>query len=121
MVSKDDVLAAIKATERGPTEAELKGAPLLDYWRVELWGDHARLHGACDDHPEIDEPYVTTSPLLGLSWEGGWARSRSRWYELGPNLDPAHGQDEAGEYLAQLESALATFRAQVKAGLELSN
>lgn len=119
MATKESVLASIEAANRGPTDNELAEAPLLDNWRVEDWGDHLRLYGSCEDHPEIDDPFVTTSPLLRISFENGWARSRSRWYRLGPNLEMPIPSDQISEYFERLESVLDVFRGQIRAGLEM--
>ena len=119
MATKESVLASIEAADRGPIDEELVEAPLLDNWRVEDWGDHLRLYGSCEGHPEIDDPFVTTSPLLRISFENGWARSRSRWYRLGPNLELPPPSDQVDEYFKRLESVLDVFRGQIRAGLEM--
>ena len=78
-------LDAIRAAERGPTSDELAAAPSLDLWRVPidrrpypmpvLWGD-------VSDHPKLGTDMITTSRLIALDRDAGWARSVSRWYRL---------------------------------------
>lgn len=79
-------LDAIRAAERGPTAEELSTAPILDHWRVlidrrpypmpVLWGE-------VTGHPKLGTDMITTSRLIALDREAGWARSVSRWYRLG--------------------------------------
>ncbi len=65
--TREQMLAALESAETGPTEQELADAPTLNPWRLELWSDHFRLYGICEDHPEIDDQHVTASPLLALN------------------------------------------------------
>lgn len=91
----DRALMAIAEAEAGPTTADLANAPLIDHWRplrsgtrtVVLWGN-------VSGHPLLGNDSTTTSPLLAIDVQAGWARTRSRWYAL-------------GRPFAQLEAALA--------------
>lgn len=121
MLTKEEMLTAIQAAEDGPTDADLIDAPTLDFWRIEMWNDHFRIYGECSDHPEIDDRYVTTAPLLALNSSGGWARSRTRWYKIGPNFYSPEPEKKTAQYLCEVERALNLQRQQVRAGLEMSS
>lgn len=79
-------LDAIRAAERGPTDDDLASAPILDFWRVlidrrphpmpVLWGE-------VSGHPKLGTDMITSSRLVALNRDAGWARSVSRWYRLG--------------------------------------
>ncbi|MDF1671585.1 MAG: hypothetical protein P1U83_18465 [Roseovarius sp.] len=84
--SFEEVLKAIAEAERGPTDAELLAAPYINHYRLETIGQSVQqIYGQVQGHPTIDDPYVTTTPLFGFDPDAGWARTRSRWYRLGPN------------------------------------
>lgn len=80
----DKVLRAIAAVEAGPSEADLANAPVLSDWKAAvsphghmvMWGDVA-------DHPILGTEPITTSQLVAIHPEAGWARTASRWYRLG--------------------------------------
>ncbi|SEO27881.1 hypothetical protein SAMN04489859_10584 [Paracoccus alcaliphilus] len=79
-------LDAIREAERGPTGDALASTPTLDLWRVlidrrpypmlVLWGE-------VSGHPKLGTDMITTSRLIALNRNAGWARSVSRWYKLG--------------------------------------
>lgn len=83
----DRLLLAIALAEAGPSDADLAAAPLIDMWRplmanqvcVSLWG-------LVTDHPELGRDYTTTSALIALDQQQGWARTWNRWYRLGTPL-----------------------------------
>lgn len=82
----EEILKAIADVERGPTDEELSNAPYVNHYRLETIGKSAQqIYGRVQDHPTIDDPYVTTTPLFGFDPDEGWARTRSRWYRLGPD------------------------------------
>lgn len=78
------LLTVISLAEAWPTSDDLAGAPLLDLWRpmanlqgsVVLWGE-------VSGHPRLGATTITTSRLIALDPEAGWARTLSRWYRLG--------------------------------------
>ena len=111
-IRKTDLVAAIDAAEAGPNAQDLDSAPFMDHWRMEIWGKEIRLYGRCKDHPEIDDPNVTTSPLLALDLSAGWARSYTRWYRIDPNFHTDRESEwdamlsETQRYLAALRSRL---------------
>jgi hypothetical protein len=59
------------------------------------------------DHPTIDDPYVTTTPLFAFDPDAGWERMRSRWYKLGPDwqLPNLEERDEMVEAVQRLLKA----------------
>ncbi|MBB3987987.1 hypothetical protein GGQ68_004341 [Sagittula marina] len=87
-INGEDLLAALDEAEAGPQPDDLPDAPVIDNWFL-IWrdGDVVRADGDVHGHPTIDDPWVTTSPVLGYSYdfdrEEGWLRSISRWYRLG--------------------------------------
>lgn len=80
----DRALLAISEAERGPTPEELAAAPRLDVWRPML--DQRRmaaLWGEVSGHPKLGRDLITTSRLVAIDREKGWARTVNRWYHLG--------------------------------------
>lgn len=104
----EEVLKAIADAERGPTDEELSNAPYVNHYRLETIGKSAQqIYGQVQDHPTIDDPYVTTTPLYGFDPDEGWARTRSRWYRLGPDwqlLNPEE-RDETTKTIQRLLKA----------------
>ncbi|SIT17948.1 DUF6634 family protein [Paracoccus saliphilus] len=80
----DRALASIRAAEAGPTDDDLAAAPVLELWRP-LANIHAAvvLWGQVTGHPRIGASTITTSRLIALDRQAGWARTYSRWYRLG--------------------------------------
>lgn len=87
-MSCDDFLSAVEQAEAGPSSGDIDGAPMIDNWYL-VWrdSDAIRADGDVSGHPEISDPRVTTSPVLGFQYdfdlEAGWLRTMSRWYRLG--------------------------------------
>jgi len=82
----EEVLRAIADAERGPTDEELTNAPIINHYRLETIGQSVQqIYGKVQGHPTINDPYLTTTPLFGFDPDAGWARTRSRWYRLGPD------------------------------------
>ncbi|WGR63110.1 ATP-dependent Lon protease (plasmid) [Paracoccus ferrooxidans] len=80
----DRALKAIAEAEAGPTEADLTDAPVIDHWRPLRSGSRTIvLWGYVSGHPLLGRDTTTTSPLLAIDVEAGWARTKSRWYNLG--------------------------------------
>lgn len=80
----DRALLAIRDAERGPTAEELAAAPILDIWRPMLTQHRmAVLWGEVSGHPKLGRDLITTSRLVAIDRERGWARTVSRWYHLG--------------------------------------
>jgi len=78
------IRSAIKAADGGPSENDLAEAPVLNYWRP-----HVARHGApilwgiASGHPRLKGGWITTSQLVAIDVDQGWARTASRWYALG--------------------------------------
>jgi len=80
----DRALKAIAEAEAGPTVADLTSAPTIDEWCPLRSGSHTVvLWGNVSGHPLLGRDTTTTSPLLAIDVEAGWARTKSRWYALG--------------------------------------
>ncbi len=80
----DQFLLAINAAEAGPSAADIATAPRLELWRPMLsrYGMPI-LWGRASGHPRLGDDMITTSALIALDAEAGWARTFSRWYQLG--------------------------------------
>lgn len=84
----DKVLRAIAAGEAGPSETDLAQAPVLSDWKAAISpGGHVILWGEVVDHPLLGTASITTSQLIAIDPEAGWARTASRWYGLGRSID----------------------------------
>lgn len=83
----ETVLIALEAVKKGPTNAELANAPLLEFWSPVLIDEVPRLVGIAIGHPTLPRAEVSTSILLFLSADRTYARTLSRWYRLGPKDD----------------------------------
>lgn len=84
----DKVLRAIAAAEAGPTEADLAIAPVLSDWKAAISpGGNLMLWGEVTDHPLLGTTSITTSQLIAIDAEAGWARTASRWYRIGRSHD----------------------------------
>lgn len=82
-VELDRALKAIAEAEAGPTGADLTDAPIIDRWRPLRSGSHTIvLWGSVSGHPLLGRDSTTTSPLLAINEQAGWARTKSRWYVL---------------------------------------
>ena len=70
-----------------PTETDLLGAPLISNWIIAMRPGDPRpsLVGSITGHPTLgDTALSATSVVLAMSVDGGWARTVSRYYRLGP-------------------------------------
>ena len=78
------VRSALKAAADGPTETDLASAPVLNYWRPYVsYRGAPILWGIASGHPRLKEGWITTSQLVAIDVDRGWARTASRWYALG--------------------------------------
>jgi hypothetical protein len=75
----DQFLLAINAAEAGPSAAEIATAPRLELWQPMLsrYGMPILWGRACG-HPRLGDDMITTSALIALDAEAGWARTLSR-------------------------------------------
>jgi hypothetical protein len=83
-----DALTRIRRGQ-APTADELAAAPRLDFWWVVVSEQHyLMLEGIVTGHPRLaDGALIETSPLLWLAADRRAARTVSRFYRLGPQLE----------------------------------
>lgn len=92
ILSRETVAAGLREAARirsgyVPGEAELADAPLLAGWAVQpMPGGLFRLVGFVSGHPLLQDGCITTSAILAADEQGGWVRTASRYYRLGPRL-----------------------------------
>ena len=69
-----------------PKAGDLDFAPALDDWSAGLAiGNFYNIDGVVSGHPILEDGQIIfTSPLLNLCENLTWARTRSRFYVLGP-------------------------------------
>lgn len=89
---EDEVLtrlrASIAAAERGPTELELMDAPGLVVWGAVLSAGYGiALSGPVIGHPLLGKTLAVTSLVIRVAPDRTWARTLSRWYQLGSRAD----------------------------------
>lgn len=65
----------------------LQKAPLLTDWAPAITPQGVHLIGRVTGHPLLGDCAAATTPLWFADPAGGWARSLSRFYRLGPPLD----------------------------------
>lgn len=74
----DKLLRAMVTAEAGPSEADLAQAPVLSDWKAAISpGGHVILWGKVVDHPLLGTTNLTTSLLIAINPEDGWARTAS--------------------------------------------
>lgn len=83
-LSKEVIESAIVEREklRGgyvTTDADLAGAPIFSDWMLEICGSFV---GHVSGHPTIDDGICTTSLVIAMDVDAGWARTVSRYYRL---------------------------------------
>lgn len=112
-MTRAEFLAAIEIASRPPAPQDLKDAPMIEPWWVELEGQFLHLHGLVQGHPLLPDGPVNTSPLLAFDLQGRWARTASRWYRLGPTWQGMAPQEQssAGQ---SLSDGLRQLRAQLR-------
>ena len=82
------------AADGGPSPADLRRAPLLDYWSLARRSEPA-LIGLVHGHPELGSGGTTlTSLAVVLDADAGWARTWSRYYRLGRPADLTPGRSQ---------------------------
>ena len=69
-----------------PKPGDLDFAPALDNWIAGLTiGRFYNLDGVVSGHPTLEDgQMIFTSPLLNIASDLTWARTKSRFYILGP-------------------------------------
>lgn len=95
-----DIIAALREAGRGPQLGDLDNAPYLsEWWLVYEPTKLIKAKGNLSGHPTIDDPFVTTSPVLGFDLKRSWMRTRNRWYRLGQVARDAWESVQAGHAL----------------------
>tara|TARA_R110002072_G_scaffold10478_1_gene48650 strand:+ start:10140 stop:10760 length:621 start_codon:yes stop_codon:yes gene_type:complete len=120
-------LRSLRLGMRGPEPFDLAQAPFLSPW-YPLRDPHfggAILIGIQTGHPSLSGHLINTSRLCGMCSEGKWARTATRWYQLGERAGPsdlrrlsqqyASCLDALGLTLLEVKQDIATDR--VSAGL----
>lgn len=71
-----------------PTAFDLRHAPFLDGWRIELFAllGH-RVVGVVSGHPLLADGVINTSNPVHADVDGGWMLTQSRFYRLGRHAD----------------------------------
>lgn len=86
----DRLVVDMKSLRDGSLPEELAGveAPILDRWALGL-GNNIFLVGQATGHPKLpgENRLISTSELFLVSEDHGWARTLSRWYRLGREVD----------------------------------
>ena len=84
-------LRSLRLGLRGPEPIDLDQAPSLSPWYPirdpDLGG--AILIGIQTGHPTLEGYLINTSRLCGMCSEGKWARTKTRWYQLGERAGPS--------------------------------
>ena len=77
-------ITAFQAALQGPDpEGADQDAPIMDQYLIVLQGQKMNLHGWADGHPKLGKTFIHTSLLIHISEDRKWARTLSRWYQLG--------------------------------------
>jgi len=84
-------LRSLRLGLRGPEPFDLSEAPFLSPWyplRDPKFGG-VILIGIQTGHPILEGNLINTSRICGMCSEGKWARSATRWYQLGERAEPS--------------------------------
>ncbi|MFZ3583414.1 DUF6634 family protein [Loktanella sp. DJP18] len=86
--------SALDDAARTPTDAELEVAPILHNYAMisGVFETRPMLIGEVEGHTELRPGMISTSGVVLIDTEAGFARTQSRWYRLGT---PADFDDEA--------------------------
>lgn len=107
--------------ENAPNAEVLEDAPALAGWWIARGRNHLHARGSVSGHPTIDDPFVTTSPVIGFNIEEGWMRTRSRYYRLGKPMDLGAFKIIEALDLDQAQSELAEIRRLLKEELAIAS
>jgi hypothetical protein len=86
MRDHSEKLKMLDEAEHGPTEEQLRQAPVLDEFWFEIAGICVVATGVVTGHPSLGG-HITTSPVIGFDLEERWMRTRSRFYRLGDLIE----------------------------------
>jgi len=71
-----------------PTDDDFAQAPIITSWRWTTHGGFPALDGIVTGHPDVpDGRRCATSAVLVVDKLERWARTKNRWYRLGPRAD----------------------------------
>lgn len=77
-------ITAFQAALQGPDpDGADREAPMMDHYLIVLHGQKMNLHGWAAGHPKLGTSLIQTSLLIHISEDRKWARTLSRWYQLG--------------------------------------
>lgn len=77
-------VTAFEAALQGPDpDGADCDAPMMDQYLIVLQGQKMNLQGWADGHPRLGTTLIQTSLLIYVTEDGRWARTLSRWYQLG--------------------------------------
>lgn len=84
-------LRSLRLGLRGPEPVDLNQAPFLSPWHPIRDPDFggAILIGIQTGHPTLEGHLINSSRLCGMCSEGKWARTATRWYQLGERARPS--------------------------------
>lgn len=99
-------LRSLRLGLRGPEPAHLDQAPFLSPWQPIRDPDFggAILIGIQTGHPTLDGYLINTSRLCGMCSEGKWARTATRWYQLGECAGPSDLKRLSQQYASCLSA-----------------
>lgn len=84
---RDRLLADLQKFASGwkPSAEDLAQAPVLSGWFFDHYPGTQVLNlvGVVRGHPRLPDGWVTTSPLVAIDLQAGWARTAGRFYRLG--------------------------------------
>ena len=91
----------------GPEPADLKDAPITADWSYAARGPFPAIAGLVAGHPILPETAIVTSQTVWCDPDAGHARTRSRWYRLGPRSHIVPAVSFGGRILPPLTDARA--------------
>jgi hypothetical protein len=81
----------------------LQKAQLLEDWVPAATPQGVQLIGHVTGHPQLGDRAIATSPVWFADPDGAWVRTLSRFYRLGPPLDP----DDIGRVVTRMAASSA--------------
>lgn len=122
-----DIAEAVSCGPGGPSPDDLKSAPILSNWYVDVTdkipnfdGKNnelplVRLSGDVAGHPFLADQFVHTSRLLAIDPDLNWARTASRWYQLGADAMSFDSIVARESFLDGLQRLTAVYRKLLRA------
>lgn len=98
--TRDRLAEAWHASALTPSAEDLAAAPLIDEWvAFRTMTGRPLLLGKTTGHPSLGDTEISTSPVMTIDVEAGYARTQSRWYRLGRKM-----ADTQPEEIAKMRS-----------------